>query len=112
MKLYRKQPPAIEIAAFWVIAVSCAVGLLGHCAVFSAEHIQALSWLGPIAGKLMMLALVCALLILAGAPFYAFPWLTLRIVLQGERHLPSPPSHNLIDFKPSTDTPPPRHHLH
>ena len=62
MKLYRKQPPAIEIAAFWVIAVSCAVGLLGHCAVFSAEHIQALSWLGPIAGKLMMIALVCALL--------------------------------------------------
>ena len=112
VKRHRKQPPAIEIAAFWVIAASCAVGLLCHCAAFSAEHIQALSWLDPIVDKLMMIALVCALLILVGAPFYALPWLTLRVVLQGERRLSSPPSHNLIDFKPSTDTPPPRDHLH
>ncbi|GAB1386842.1 hypothetical protein MASR1M59_19900 [Melaminivora sp.] len=112
MKLNRKQPPAIEITAFWVIAVSCAVGLLVHCAAFAAEHIQALSWLGPIAGKLMTLALICALLILVGAPFYAVPWLTLKIVPPSEQRLPLRPSDNLIGFKPSADTPPPRLHLH
>ena len=112
MKLHLKQPPAIEITAFWVIAMACAVGLLSQSVAFAAEHIQALSWLSPVAGKLLTAALGCALLSLAGSPFYVFPWLVRRIVSCVEFSLPLSPADSLTDFKPSNDTPPPRHHLH
>ena len=112
VKLHLKQPRIIEAAGFRLVGMACAVGLLSLFVAFAAEHIQALSWLNPVAGKLLTVALICALLTFVGSPFCAFPWLVRRIISCVEFFLPLPPAGSLTDYKPSNDTPPPRHHLH
>lgn len=112
MKPRLKQSLFAEATALQVIAVVCALGFLSHGAIFLSQHIHAMAWLSPFASGFAVLALACALLILVGSVFYAFPMFVQRLALRWKVYLAPLPADAVSSSEPRNNTPPPRHHLH